>query len=159
MLDFHLIFAKPVQKLILNVWSIDVDWHLNGYLLYYLDWDLSIDVDRNLSVYVDGLVYIHDLLCDGWNLDGSDDLFLHLEWYFLLDFNVFRDFYDFLDDPLRSRDGLEYLNNYLNRLLYDNFLDNFLGDDALMPVNLCVPVFQKLSHHIQFHLKLILFAL
>lgn len=116
-----------------------------------MDWDLSVDVDR--------FVNIDDFLSDSGYFDCLDNLSLDLKGDFLLDFDIFGYFYNFLHDSLRPRNWSRDLNNHFHWLLYNNFSNYLFWDDMFMPVNLCISIFEQLSHHIQLNFELVFFTL
>ena len=108
---------------------------------------------------MDWLVNVYNPLCNCRNFHCSDNLLLNFIWDFPLDFDVLWYFYDFLDDSLRARDRSKHLNDDFHRFLYNHFLNDLFWNNTFVSINLCIPVLQKFSHHLELNFQLILLAL
>lgn len=155
MLNFHFVLFQSVQCFIFHIRPVNV----NGLFDWNFDWNFPINVHWNLAVNVNRLVNIYDLLCNCGNFHCLNYLFINFVWHFLFNFNILRYFNDFLNDSLRAWNCLEYLHNNLDRFLYNHFLYDLFWYNTFVSVNLCIPVFQKFSQHIQFNFQLVFFAL
>ena len=129
--SFELTFHMPhfEHELLIDNRLIDVHWILNWYFdrnfHSFLDFNRrTFDVDWlvNVNWFLHYFGHLNLNLFDDFSLDFLDDF----NWNFFLNFNVFRNFYNFLNNSFRSWNHFGYLDNDLYRFLNYNFLNGLL---------------------------------
>lgn len=128
---FNFVFFRYYRSINVNRdlnWR-DLDWYLDNFL--------------NRSINVHWLIYINGFLHYFWNLNSFDNLprlIISLNWNLLFNFNVFRNFNNFLYYSFRTWNNFWYFYGYFNRLLYDNLFNDLLGNMATKPFNLIISI-------------------
>jgi hypothetical protein len=138
------------QPLLLNHWLLDVDW--------VFDWDFVGDI--NPHWHLDYLLFldwgdihwpvdVHWLLNDGRHLHCHRlhhlpwHFLYHLHRHFLLHLDILGNLDYFLNNPLGPLDDLGHLNDNLDRLFDDDFLDDFLGCSQVQSLYLILTLFDQ----------------
>ena len=125
MLNLILIISKSFKNFFLNIRPIDVDWFLYGNF----NGNFPVNMNRNLTVDVDGFVDVNNFLSYFRNLDSLDDFSRNLVGDLFLNFDVLRNLNYLLDDSLRPRYRLGDLYDYLNRFLHNDLFNYLFGHD------------------------------
>lgn len=108
---------------------INIYWHLNWRHLY---WNLNSSLHFNWAINVNRLININWFLNNCWNFNSFNYLTRRLvgwlNWYFLLNFDIFWNLDNFLHNNFWSWHISRDFNNNFHRFLNHNLFNNLLGN-------------------------------
>ena len=162
--ELILYLLEPSEPILVDHRSVNVDWHL-----YFIrDFNIDFPLDFNWTIYVYRLVneyrfvYYYRISIDRLiYINGFLDNLLNLYFFyydlrdFILDFYVFRNFYDPLDDSLWTWDVLRHLYFYFDWSLHDHLFNGFFRNQSCLVFHGFFQVFVLNLQFILFCLKFI----